>query len=548
VSRVGTGVEISGGISFPYRDGDVIDMVRSLSKRIGSQRPNTHPQVKYLLPRFIDHLLNLNFRPLPPGTDLSLETWLEHTTYTASEKQKFRELDNKIGGLFKRKYLASKCFMKEEFYALLDKEARGIFSRSDEVKILIGPIIKQIENIQYQNKNFIKHIPVSDRPRHIFEHLDKNGEVGESDYTAFESHFDKELMNVLDFKFYNYMTQYLVDQNKHIVNQFDDINALYFRDLFVELPASRLSGEMTTSSFNGFANFAMLQFVGCYAQKYFITTGKQLTSFDDINFELTSDEIFDYRINCVIEGDDGLARYWFGLPCENLYTEAGLKMKLTKHESINTASFCGIVFGEDTLEALTDVTKHLIKTGWLASRYVGASKSKRMMLVRAKAFSLAHQFPNCPVLRHYADYILRHTSKYHKGMDDYIKNKIGFLNRFEKEMYMTYANKNLPPAPKISDESRHIIETQFNLPVETQLELERYFETTNVLQEIPLNIVIDIIPKDCLEYTENYVVSVDESMKDPYFIDLNLQSHNIEDIVPGQFLGVLTEMYNKTST
>jgi hypothetical protein len=500
---------VSSIFSYPYRDDDYFTMARSLVKRIGSVRPVMNGWAKILLIHFIPIFLKRNFVPLPHDVDLSVENWLNNTSYTEKEKQKFRELDDKINGLMKRKYLMAKCFMKEEYYESIIKEGRGIFSRSDEVKILIGPIIKQIENHQYMNKNFIKHVPVSERPSYIFDWLHKTGDVGESDYTAFESHFDKEMMELVDFSFYDYMTKNIHDTRKEIVHEFSGVNDLWFKDFKVKLKATRLSGEMTTSSFNGFANFLFLQFVACYCHSYFIKTGKRLQSFEEIDFMITDSELSNLQIPCVVEGDDGLARYWFGLPNDKLYEECGLKMKLKLHNSLSTASFCGIVFDEDTKESLTNPIKHLIKTGWLSSRYVNAKISKRKMLIRAKAFSLVHQFPNCPILRSFGNYILRHTKHMHSAMIHYIQNT-KFLDRYEKELFLTYANKNLPEEKEITVGSRMVVESVYNVPIEIQLNIERYFDTCKELKEIPTDLILDIVPLDCIIYSNSYVFRVPE--------------------------------------
>jgi hypothetical protein len=528
VTRVSTPSIISGGVSMPYRNYSKQNMFRSLAKRIASKRPITHWYVRRNLPIFVNLLLKKCFIPLPNDVDLSLETWLQGTTYTDKRKEKLRELDEKINGLFKRKYLASKCFMKEEYYQAIDKECRGIFSRSDEVKVLIGPIVKAIENQQYLNPNFIKHIPVSSRPRFISDHLAPLGEVGESDYTAFESHFDSEMMKVLDFTFYDYMTKNLQDSSVDIIHQFDDINNLYFKDFKAKLPASRLSGEMTTSSFNGFANFALLQFVAVCSQKYFLKTGDNLISFNQLIDPIEGPDM-DLMINCVIEGDDGLARYWYGLPNANLYEECGLKMKLEKKNDLSTASFCGIVFDEGSLDALCDPRKHLVKTGWLSSRYVGAKRSKRLLLLRAKAFSLAHQYPNCPILRHYADQILRHTKHLHSGMLDYIK-KHAFLDEYERLMWLEFANKRLPPSPIITDGSRSVIYDLFGISIEEQKRLELWFEL-NGLSEIPLHLVIRFLPNDWLEFSLYFVIPVPESNQEK-FIEIDFPKHRWNLVVP----------------
>jgi hypothetical protein len=249
-------------------------------------------------------------------------------------------------------------------------------------------------------------------------------------------------------------------------------------------------------------------------------------------------------VHCVIEGDDGLARYPYGAPPPLLYEQCGLKMKLEIKPSVSLASFCGIVFDEDSLDALTDVRKHLIKTGWLKSRYVCARSSKKLMLLRAKAFSLAHQYNNCPVLRHYADYILRKTKHMHQGMLDYMRKTRGGMSQYEYDMYLLYANKNLPPPPKITTGSRQLIETLFSVPVESQIKLEEYFENCEIIQPIPVYLYLDFTPVEWIIYSQFYIREVDENSREQ-FHPLQFPSRGWQDVPPSLVDLIVDMTYQK---
>jgi hypothetical protein len=504
------------GATLPTTDDDLVTMLNANIKRICSKRNDIHNNALKAMMRYGSFFVK-QFKPLDVDVDLSVETWLGGTSYTESEKKYLLELNQKIDNTFKEKFMVALCFMKEESYLNITKDARGIFSRTDALKTLIGPLIKQIENEVYKHKSFIKHVPVAERPAFIKDYLDTFGNVGESDYTAFESHFDEQFMELTDFLLFRHMTKSIVSDKKKIPLQFSGQNILKFRDFMLKIQGTRLSGEMTTSLFNGFANLFFLSFVYFARKIYKLKTGRILNSFEEFDIEFTESDVRENLLKCVVEGDDGLAIYNDGVPSEQLYKECGLKMKLEVKQSLETASFCGIVFDSDALDALTDIRKHLVKTAWLSSRYVLSKQTKQTMLLRAKAFSIVHQYPNCPVLRAYGDYILRMTKHQHKAMMDYV-TKVRFTDRYEYEMFLKYANTNLPPNKPIHPGSRLVVEELFKVSVAEQLQLEKYFNTCAEIKPIPYELVQNFIDHEWLYYDMYYTATLPvQETRDSFF-------------------------------
>lgn len=82
-----------------------------------------------------------------------------------------------------------------------------INSRNDTFKCYSGPFFKAMENEVYKYHSFIKHVPVPDRPALICA-LDKSGCYKyATDFTAFESHFKKEIMEKIEFILYDHLLQ-----------------------------------------------------------------------------------------------------------------------------------------------------------------------------------------------------------------------------------------------------------------------------------------------------------------------------------------------------
>jgi hypothetical protein len=412
------------------------------------------------LNRFAWKWCKKNLVPLSVFTDFSLENWLSKTSYPKWRQDELREkwLDCKTP-MEKRNFIV-KCFMKDETYTDF-KHARGIFSRSDIFKCLVGPIFKQIEHVVYEHPAFIKHVPVADRPKTIFDRLQKQGATFiATDYTAFESHFTRQIMENLEFVLYKYMTQ-----NTAVYKEFTLImdtvlagkNQCFFKHFNMTINATRMSGEMCTSLGNGFSNL-MLMLFAC-EQK-----GSKCEGF--------------------VEGDDGIFSINGPVPTTEDFRLLGFNIKLDRHQRLSTASFCGIVFDEVDLVNVTNPLEVLCGFGWSKTTYVGARKTRKDELLRSKSLSLLHQYPGCPIIQSLGQYGMRITK--HVNLNRMI-NKERSLSMWDREQILSamaaYQEGKLKPMP-VPINTRMLVETLYGVSVGDQIQIEQYLDSLNKNQPL----------------------------------------------------------------
>lgn len=379
------------------------------------------------------------------------------------------------------KYSRAKCFVKDEPY-IEYKHARGIYSRSDEFKCFVGPFFKLIEEEVYKLPEFIKHIPVVDRPAYIMNILCGEGSPQSTDYTSFESQFTTKIMTIVEMQLYRYMTQYLPGQNKFLrhLKVISDQQHCSFKYVDVDLDTCRLSGEMCTSLGNGFSNLMFALFAahrnGCS------------------------------NVRIVVEGDDGLMKYEGPkLSAEN-FSQLGLTIKMETHTEIETASFCGIIFDSEELINIDDPRDNLATFGWGNSRYVCSRQSKLKALLRCKALSLAHQYPGCPIVQELAHYGLRVTRGIRIGkvldhMNSYVRDQVLNAIRDEKKI------QHKPPGPR----SRDLVEQMYGITIEAQLKIEEYLRGKQDLSPLNCEWINSVMPEIWRHYSMEYVRFVDPS-------------------------------------
>lgn len=461
---------------------DTATTLAGILKRAASKHPDPDPEKLQRLRVFVKNWLEKNLVPLSPDSDTSVERWLEHCNYPAWRKEELKRKHDAIVDRLSKSLWKAKCFIKDETYPI-PKHARAIYSRTDEYKTIVGPIFKLIEEQVYKLPQFIKHIPVANRPQYIVNYLNTRGKAAATDYTSFESLFIPEIMQAVEMQLYLYMSQYLdrfAEFEFHLQALTEDQDCV-FRDITVELPSCRLSGDMCTSLGNGFSNLMFALFV------------------------LEEEGCTDVRI--VVEGDDGLMTYNGPRVDADKFAQLGLTIKLQDHDRIETASFCGIIFDEEELINIDDPRDAIATLGWGSAQYSLAKRSKKRSLLRCKSLSLAHQYPGCPIISELAHYGLRVTRGHdirHLGANT--------RNTWYRDQLLAAIKdeKNIPkkePGPR----SRALVEEMYGIKIEWQLKIEEYLR--NKQDDTPLNCpYIDLImPDEWRDYADGFVRFVDKS-------------------------------------
>jgi len=305
--------------------------------------------------------------PIPSDADVSFGAWLPTTPYPKHRKDELEQVAIEYEGC--EPDTENESFGKRETY-LKYKPPRGINSRHDSFKCFSGPYFSLIERQLFSMKEFIKHIPVKDRPKYLidmFGHLP--GPFLETDYSHFESHFERELMDSCEIVLYEWMLQNFPVASRIITKALTGRNRCKFRDFTLEIDAVRMSGDMCTSLGNGFTNMMLVNFVAA-------SKGGEVVG--------------------VFEGDDGLV--YSTVPIDGSdFSRLGFEIKILVHTDFLRSSFCGMMISSDMIH-MTDPRKVILNFGWTHSPLMHGGRKVAMGLLRAKALSLLYENPRCPVI------------------------------------------------------------------------------------------------------------------------------------------------------
>lgn len=421
------------------------------------------------------------FQPLPADSDTGVDPWLDKCPYPLWRKEELRAAWRRCFGVLTDRHKRVKSFIKDETYPEY-KHARAINSRSDEFKCRVGPIFRLIEGEVYKLNNFIKKVPVADRPRYISELLDRVGAlVVESDYTAYETHFTREIFESCEFILYDWMTSNLPDHDD-FMDLLNEViagrNHCVFKRFFVDIDATRMSGEMNTSLGNGFTNFMLISYVA------------ECVGFKDLR--------------CVVEGDDCLATGFGTPPSSSDFAKLGFTIKLKVHEKIAESSFCGMIFDPVDMINVSDPVDALASFGWAMSSYVRSTSRRRLDLLRCKALSYAHQYPGCPIISSLAQYGLRVTAG--RDVRPFIERERS-LSLWDREQYREAAacaaGSHRVPRRIPGQATRRLVERQYGIAEQTQRDVEAYLDSLRTLQ--PLRIPQLTFPEVWRSYSDAYV-------------------------------------------
>jgi len=417
-----------------------------------------------------DHTLDWlkkNMTPLSPDTDISVETWIGSTPYAEPRKQELRELWGKFNDLFVKgatreqlvKFIKCKSHIKDEPYPEY-KYPRPINSRTDLFKCVVGPWFKRIEMEIFKCPEFIKKVPMPDRPRYMMDKLFVHAsKFIETDYSSFEAAFTAYVMEHIEMPMYDYLTRNIPGADLFmwcVRNVLAGDNRCDFKDFSFTVNAKRMSGEMCTSLGNGFTNFMLMQFLT----------------------KLLGSEMVG-----IFEGDDGVTRINGNVPTPEDFASMGFSIKLNEHTEINKASFCGMVFDPDEMMCITDPKEVLATIGWSGHKYVSSKQSTLKALLRCKAYSYGYQYQACPVISSMARAYLRLTS----GISIEKLVNTQFLNQYEMEQLKeALANGRPELCQPVGIKTRQLMEDKYAFPIILQYMYEDYFDNLKTIEPIPL--------------------------------------------------------------
>lgn len=421
------------------------------------------------------------FAPLRRDTDYRLDPYLQESNLPEHRKEEYRRAWVPRSYFWRHQYLFHcKCFGKKE---VLDRKPphkaeqmpplRLINSRSDSYKAAVGPYVHKMEKSIFNEKYFIKYVPVRDRMRWLIERLQKTDRVYlATDFTAFESHMTPGVMRTFEMQLYAHMLKFCPERTEvmRLLQRMAGKNVCKNRKFgSFSVRGVRMSGDMSTSLGNGITNLMVMFFV------------------------LTQRGIPLSVLDGVFEGDDGLIsvprQYESLLPNEKDFENMGCFIKLAVCRDVASSEFCGIVCDPKAMDNVVDAYGILVKFGWTtSSRKLGGDKIMKG-LARSKAFSLVYEAPNNPITRALGDAVLRLTEGYECEFEE------KFPSWWDQQVLMGVDVHTLPPKSDVKLESRQLMAEYFGIDILTQLRYEEYFSKMSSLGSIPNMFSSDIVAK-----------------------------------------------------
>lgn len=408
--------------------------VQGIKKRYARVVPETDKKLMAGFRRFVRAWVR---RYLPVlDAPMEFEEWLASTSYNEARKEQLRKVyaeylrSGKLTRKTARKLHRVKAFIKQESYPEY-KHARHINARCDLAKCLFGPIVKKMEQEVYKRPEFIKHVPLPDRPALIKAMKRAGCSYVASDHTAFEAHFTLEVMRAVEFEVTSHMLSRLPNLRELLEATEGGVNqiGLSTTDIQVLIQGIRCSGDMWTSLFNGLGN--LLSFLyGC--------------------------EVAGCRfVEGFVEGDDGIFAVQGKPPSAELMKKIGFEVKYEYHDDPSTASFCGLILAGNDI--IRDPVKFFMNFGW-SDRFVGAGGRVKRQLALAKSLSALYETPGCPLVAVAANYVYEQT----RGVEP----------RFIDGAYKVVPRDYHPPPVVIADETRELFARMYGISPAAQVEFE----------------------------------------------------------------------------
>lgn len=422
--------------------------VISLLKRSGTKPPPRVAGVLEHLKTFTRSFCESHFERLT-GDEAEFDDWVEGINHPQARKDELRKVHSEFGyddprEVFQGTWVNS--FVKDE-PSMKWAAPRAINARDDVFKVYSGPLFDAISQKVFCHSWFIKKIPVVDRPSVLLDALFRSvGKLENTDASSYESHFEREVMESIEFVLYDYMVesvpayQQRMDVIKEVLMGPQEI---HYKEIIAEMTATRMSGEMNTSLGNGFTTVVLNMFVAWLKET---------------------------EVDLFAEGDDNIGMWAdrFKAPTTMEWRNLGWIMKVEEPDVVSEASFCGNVFAVENQVVVTDPREALLNFGWTKKNYTRAKRSVLLQLLKSKGLSMAHQYNGCPMLSAFGRriaYLTRNVT--------IRKSVFNNMNMYERdELRFYWDNVNLPQEKTVDYYSRQLVERLYNIPVQDQMQFE----------------------------------------------------------------------------
>lgn len=346
----------------------------SVFKRIVCPGKPPNPRLMKAFRKFVRRWCKKNLHQTPLLDAWAFEKWLADGTYTEERKAELRLVRKKVEMALTAGDVPTddplyelQCFIKGECYDEI-KMARWICSRSDEYKVLVGPLIHEIEAQVYAVQSPAGHpyfVKYGDNSHKLAILQQMVGTCYSSDFVSFESFFTHDLCYATEAQLFIAVTEgYYRDLVMDVVF---GMNRLSSHEVKVTCPGRRMSGELWTSLGNGFTNLMVHLF---------------------LNRKHSPDAI--------VEGDDACVCLCTNtLPTEQQFADLGFNVKITPELSPATSCFCKICGPDGQL--IRDPCRFLRRFAWTMAAK-GHCYALKDSLLLAKCLSVLADCPHCPII------------------------------------------------------------------------------------------------------------------------------------------------------
>lgn len=521
------------GLHYPQMDNSPDNLALGCTNRVLRYQKEYSAAMLMFIRKHIDYRFdNLILHPLDPGCVMDLEEYLEGTSYTIAQKNDIRSAWTRFCEECK---LEVNCnvFVKDESYDLF-KAPRQIFSTTNMMKAIVGPIIRSMEKHWFKQIDYhVKGLTDKERLERIklLKFLAGMNIPLSMDFSAMEKHVTPMMHQAQ-----NYFMYRMFSNNLHIGHLIEiamsscDERQGYTKDKahIIEVFAKMASGDSKTATnnlmLNEFIQDALDFAFYCNQRMLSLVPLNKRTVVDfDAAFNKWKDlEWFEdwasipgkmdgsKANHLILEGDDSLkiADPLMAKFAPRFFKDLGVDIKIVEFENLETASFCGIVASEDgTL--VRDAVKTMVKMGSTNSRYLWCKDAKLAALHKLKAECMLHSYPNCPILSVYCRRIIYEVNRTYGQNEKMYKNEImGMLksemsswewDRFKRSLEA--ADEEVQP---ISMNTRLVYEQCYNISPSAQMHLEhaiavRPWPDVKVL-------LADFVPLEAKLYTSRYVL------------------------------------------
>lgn len=399
---------------------------------------------------------------------MSVDEWVQDSHYSMAAVRKIRAALDKLGGLQPSRPGAKDSFTKTERYAGY-KYHRCINACTMEEKAFLGPLMKSVEHAVYRfyAKYLLKGVPTHLRARVLSQRF-HSGKLLGLDFSAFESGVLREYALGIEYYLVRRLAQHLAPSEVDYFRQScAAVRHLDYGSWTAKVHHGRCSGDLNTSFGNALINLLMVRFV---CSRY------------------------GYDPDGVVEGDDGLFVLDGPAPKAEDFAQLGFCAKIELFDTVSEAGFCKIKFGDDLVQ-ITDPVERLVKFGWTTSST--NSPRVRWSLLFTKALSLKAEFPDCPILGPFADWVVQCCrSSGYKLSRMFDEDRGWNAHKLENGARFTPSN--------VRDSTRTAMAAIYDISREDQLALERSF--TGPLRYLELPSLTARCPAEWFDCWNTYVV------------------------------------------